>query len=1704
MSTVMLSTFLALVAVLVVQIHPAQSDSFVRLPSHELTTAPQEMTTAPHEMTTAPQEMTTAQGETTAATACEHVRRTGETTLYQWDLELPGSSPLTFRAKASHTVFIALSWERSNRGDLYEIVIGGWWNAHSVIRRSHEGHIEATAATPDILSADELRGFWISWSPDGTIAVGREGEGSPFLQWQDPKPLPFQYLGYSTGYGSTGQFMFPCQQMTTAPQEATTAQETTTTCEHISRATDTKLYQWDLELPRSSPLTFRVKTNRDVFFALSLERSDRGDLYEILIGGWWNTQSVIRRSAEGIPKTTVSTPDILSAYELRGFWISWAPDGTIAVGREGEGSPFLQWQDPKPLPFQYLGYSTGAGNAGQFMFPCQTCEHVRRTGETTLYQWDLELPGSSPLTFRVKASHTVFIALSWERSNRGDLYEIVIGGWWNAHSVIRRSHEGHIKATVATPGILSADELRGFWISWSPDGTIAVGREGEGSPFLQWQDPNPLPFQYLGYSTGYGSTGQFRFPCQRHPFWSASSESDSKHAAYRAHMSTLETANAAGAWEAETQNQDQWLMRDLGEVSAVSGIVTKGRNYSPDWPWGMHDQYVTSFIISYGEENGDEKFYTNAKGEVIVFPGNSDRDTEVINDFRDYSGPITARFIKIHPQTWNELIAMRARILKEPLPLPVSHPMTSTHATTEDDTSGTRRDITVTSTSLESTTKWTTEIPPPEDLRVTTVTGTTVKASWTATTNPSTTGPDVNVNVATAIPPPEDLRVTTITGTTVKASWTATTNPSAIGYRVWIRERESAGALFTHFLPIRQREVTFKDLVPATEYIISATTINMDIEGPEVQVTAVTETEPPSALYVEDRTIDSAVISWLPPKGAIIEYSVSYTGDGKSTSMTSPGDAHSCALTGLIPGTRYDIEVVAVSRIGRSIAVTTSVVTETDPPSAVEVSSWSATWMVLEWKPPLARVVSYEVTVSQTFSEELFSVDGSKTSYNIIELLPETDYIIKMAAVGEHGQSAEVTCTKQTGPLPVNHPMTSTRATTEDDTSGTWRDTTVTSTSLESTTKWTTATSAETTGKQTTDKEVRTTDRQTTTVYSTSKEERPLDKLTYITSPAQTTESCDEKLQHILQGMYEEQLESAKLEEILSAMNSINDVLTASVCAESPNLSLSALEDAAVLIDKLASASRGAQGASVTVMVDIANAQTQAATAVINMLPEQQPPIETTSSSNIFESDLIDVNSADLSPKQQLKLLKDKQKEKEDMQKRVVLNIVKSLDSVASTLLALQPGDAEYQATFGTGNVGVTLSRSPSNRDLHINNGRTTVTIPRTSSGSQTNSMLDLKMLSFKKNPYSWRQSTGGQNISSPVTVLSMDTRESGKGLKRKRRGEPRSLKEEKQVNLDIPFEPLQERELTTNTPHVTTRTPGEKSPKSRIDGTNGTMMTYHRFSVPDGNVIPVLHMSWWDIDATFHVYSLYGSKPTVEKYDERRVIQAKDELETWLTEKDITVTFTPNNTRRGGVLYIGIQKIDRAGSSPEKLNQERTPDYRLQMSAVGCSSWDENKERWGLDLCDAKLDIESNIFHCECRSTGTSIAAGTMTLPTLNSIDFLDAFKNFSNLSDNAVVFSIVVSEFILYIIIILLLRADFSRLRGKKTQNQRKKKLSKVSLIPPDRMPAPHVYQLTVTTGSMLGAGTTSRVAFQLFGSEGTTPVKMLNPGGEHVLLL
>lgn len=86
------------------------------------------------------------------------------------------------------------------------------------------------------------------------------------------------------------------------------------------------------------------------------------------------------------------------------------------------------------------------------------------------------------------------------------IYEIPIGGWSNTASVIRLIGREQDLVTASTPGIVNANEMRGFWIRWS-NNIIHVGRMGETVSFMSYKDANLFTIKYVGICTAYGSRG---------------------------------------------------------------------------------------------------------------------------------------------------------------------------------------------------------------------------------------------------------------------------------------------------------------------------------------------------------------------------------------------------------------------------------------------------------------------------------------------------------------------------------------------------------------------------------------------------------------------------------------------------------------------------------------------------------------------------------------------------------------------------------------------------------------------------------------------------------------------------------------------------------------------------------------------------------------------------------------------------------------------------------------------------------------------------------------------------------------------------------------------------------------------------------------------------------------------------------------------
>ena len=91
-------------------------------------------------------------------------------------------------------------------------------------------------------------------------------------------------------------------------------------------------------------------------------------------------------------------------------------------------------------------------------------------------------------------------------------------------------------------------------------------------------------------------------------------------------------------------NTQQWIQVGSQTLQDWVKVIIQGR--------ADEDQWVTGFKVSYTTDGKSWKFAEKGK----VFEGSFDRSTKVEVDF---SHPIQARTIRIHPVEWHGAIAMR-------------------------------------------------------------------------------------------------------------------------------------------------------------------------------------------------------------------------------------------------------------------------------------------------------------------------------------------------------------------------------------------------------------------------------------------------------------------------------------------------------------------------------------------------------------------------------------------------------------------------------------------------------------------------------------------------------------------------------------------------------------------------------------------------------------------------------------------------------------------------------------------------------------------------------------------------------------------------------------------------------------------------------------------------------------------------------------
>jgi len=120
---------------------------------------------------------------------------------------------------------------------------------------------------------------------------------------------------------------------------------------------------------------FKVRASNDAHVALTSGPAEADPMYEVFIGGWKNSKSVIRKNRTKPDVAEIDTPDILNDGEFRGFWIRWM-ENTITVGKEGEVAALLTYEDSETIPITHVGVCTGWGAAGSWIIEASGAKAV--------------------------------------------------------------------------------------------------------------------------------------------------------------------------------------------------------------------------------------------------------------------------------------------------------------------------------------------------------------------------------------------------------------------------------------------------------------------------------------------------------------------------------------------------------------------------------------------------------------------------------------------------------------------------------------------------------------------------------------------------------------------------------------------------------------------------------------------------------------------------------------------------------------------------------------------------------------------------------------------------------------------------------------------------------------------------------------------------------------------------------------------------------------------------------------------------------------------------------------------------------------------------------------------------------------------------------------------------------------------------------
>uniref|UniRef100_A0A8C3A6T3 Polycystic kidney disease 1 like 2a n=1 Tax=Cyclopterus lumpus TaxID=8103 RepID=A0A8C3A6T3_CYCLU len=307
---------------------------------------------------------------------------------------------------------------------------------------------------------------------------------------------------------------------------------------------------------------------------------------------------------------------------------------------------------------------------------------------------------------------------------------------------------------------------------------------------------------------------------------------------------------------------------------------------------------------------------------------------------------------------------------------------------------------------------------------------------------------------------------------------------------------------------------------------------------------------------------------------------------------------------------------------------------------------------------------------------------------------------------------------------------------------------------------------------------------------------------------------------------------------------------------------------------------------------------------------------------------------------------------------------------------------------------------------------------------------VDVRMMSFEKNPYSWKE----ENITGTVGSISL-TRVNGTVIS------VENLPNEIEIFL----------------------------PRLDVGQENSTVLDLANFStliinVPSPDVTLVLKMEPSE-NISFMLFLGCKDYPNDDNY----VAKTQMPLENAKGEEKYTWVLSPKDrTGEVGEHYLVMKPIVEPGI--KSMNATVT----VISIAAQCKYWNETESSWSENGCRVGPLTTTLVTHCLCNHL-TFFGSSFFVMPNL--VDVSRTAELFATFTNNPVVVCFVGSIFAAYLLVIIWARR-------KDIQDSAK---VKITVLEDNDPLAEYHYMLNISTGHRRGASTSSQVTITLLGTEG-----------------